>query len=119
MADAISLFASWLGFAFWSAMSAFTSLEPKSSVWILAGFGSSLSALRGEPRGVFNGLFNWITGMFASVAFVVGVDHFQPEAEAVLVGLVSTEGVKAWRWAFSHWVAGVIPRISGGQSHAQ
>lgn len=115
----VAIAQSWISFIIVQVMWAFTALDPDSSVWILAGLGSGISALRGEPRGIFNGLLNWIAGMFASVAFVRGVDHFQPEAEAILVGIVSSEGLRVWQNGFMRWIGGVFPgRSNGGSNNA-
>lgn len=105
----------YLGTSFFTIMAAFAAMEPKSSVWILAGFGASISALRGEPRGFWDGFLNWLGGMFASVGLAVNVHLLTPEAEAILIGIASTEGLRAWRAAFTKWVGGVLlPRNVGG-----
>lgn len=85
-------------YAFWSSLASF---EPIQSVWVLATLGSSCSTFYGRNERIWLAVGQWLTGILFAVAWVVGVDHFQPEAEAFLVGLASGGAIRPFIQAFA------------------
>ena len=113
--SAVEQVQNWVAIGLLSFVAACASLEPQSSVWILASFGSAFSAFRGSPHGFFAGLGRWVSGTFFSVAFVRGIDHFNPEAEAVFIGFISAEMTKIFFENGGKWIGGALSsKLSGG-----
>lgn len=114
--DAFAQAKEWLFFLLATFAGACTALEPRSSVWTLAAFGAAFSAFRGRQPSAWAGLGRWIGGTFFAVAFTVGVDHFDPMAEAFLIGFVSAEATKVFIENAGSWFGGILSgRMTGGQ----
>lgn len=117
MEDVVAVFQEYASSALSALTGACASLEPRSSVWILAAFGAAFSAFRGRQHGVLSGVARWIGGTFFSVAFTVGIDHFDPMAESFLVGFVSAEITKVFVENAGSWFGGILSsKVAGGRN---
>lgn len=106
----------FLSLCFLYVIAAGTAMEPRQSVWIMSCFGSAGAALYGRQRNPILIFFYWLVGVMFAVAFVVIVDHVQPEAEAFLVGLASGAATKSWIDSFGGWAGKFLVRGGGAQN---
>lgn len=109
-------FLSGVAAIFFTILAGCASVEPHSSVWVMAGFGAFGSVLRGQPRGVIVSFSNWVVGVFFAIAWTVGIDHFQPESEAFFVGLASGEASKTWINQAGIWGGAILSRHIPGSA---